>query len=72
MKSCFVLFVSASLLISCNDDKGVNNSTPEVSNDTTANTEKTPVVTKTKKSGKISTNTSAEDTKLKMEKDKMG
>ena len=60
------------LFISCNDDKSANNSTPAGNNDTTTSTEQAPVVARTKKSGKISTSASADDTKVKMEKDKMG
>lgn len=72
IKSCFVFSASALLFISCNDDKSANNSTPGAGNDTTANTEQAPVVAKTKKSGKVSTGASSDDTKVKMEKDKMG
>lgn len=72
IKSCFVFSASAFLFVSCNDDKSANNSTPLGGNDTTTSTEDAPVVGRTKRSGKISTNASADDTKVKMEKDKMG
>ena len=71
MKSCFVFSASVLLFVSCNDDKSANNSTPGASNDTTTSSEPAPVA-KAKKSGKVSTSTSADDTKAKMEKDKMG
>jgi protein TonB len=72
IKSCFIFSASALLFASCNDDKSANSSTPGASNDTATNTEQAPVVAKMKKSGKVSTSTSADDTKVKMEKDKMG
>jgi periplasmic protein TonB len=72
IKSCFVFSASALLFVSCNNDKSANSSTPEVSKDTTISTEQGSVVAKTKKSGKVSTSASADDTKVKMEKDKMG
>jgi periplasmic protein TonB len=72
IKSCFVFSASALLFVSCNDDKSANNSTPGASSDTTTSTEQAPVVAKTKKSGKVTTSISAGDTKVKMEKDKMG
>lgn len=71
IKSCFVFSASALLFVSCNDDKSANSSTPEVSKDTTTSTEQ-GTAAKTKKSGKVSTSVSADDTKVKMEKDKMG
>jgi periplasmic protein TonB len=71
IKSCFVFSASALLFISCNDDKSANNSTPAANSDTTSS-EQANVVAKIKKSGKVSTNTSSDDTKVKMEKDKMG
>lgn len=62
---------SAILFISCNDDKSANNSTTDNTEvDTVA---KAPVtVTKAKKSGKAKAAVAADDTKLKMEKDKQG
>ena len=72
IKSCFVFSAAALLFISCTDDKSANNSTPSSSNGTTTTTEQAPVVARTKKSGKISTRASGDDTKVKMEKDKMG
>jgi len=71
IKSCFIFSAAALLFVSCNDDKSANNSTPGASNDTTTSSEPAPVA-KAKKSGKVSTSTSADDTKVKMEKDKMG
>lgn len=68
------LIISASVLffISCNDDKSANNSTPSASEtDTVVKTDAT-VSEKTKKRGKISTTAAADDTKVKMEKDKAG
>ena len=72
IKRCLVFSASALLFVSCNDDKSANSSTPEVSKDKTTTTEQAPVTAKTKKSGKVSISTSADDTKVKMEKDKMG
>jgi periplasmic protein TonB len=72
IKSCFVFSASALLFISCNDEKSANNSTPGADNDSTTGIEQAPVVAKAKKSGKVSTGTSSDDTKVKMEKDKMG
>ena len=71
IKSCLIVSASALLFISCNDDKSANNSTPGTNSDTTKSTEQA-VAAKTKKSGKVSTSTLADDTKVKMEKDKMG
>jgi TonB family protein len=67
------LIISASVLffIGCNDEKSANNSTSGASDtDTTVAT--TQTVAKTKKSGKASASVTADDTKVKMEKDKMG
>ena len=72
IKRCFVFSASALLFASCTDDKSANSSTSGTSNDTTTSTEQATVVAKTKKSGKVSTSTTADDTKVKMEKDKLG
>ena len=72
IKSCFILSASILLFANCNDDKSANNSTPPGGSDTTTSTEEALVVGRTKRSGKISTSASADDTKVKMEKDKMG
>jgi len=64
--SAVVLF-----LFGCNDDKSANNSTPVTSEKDTTTTDRPPVVKK-KKSGKVSTSITADDVKVKMEKDKMG
>jgi protein TonB len=72
IKSCFIFSASILLFASCNDDKSANNSTPLSGSDTTTSAEEAPGVGRTKRSGKISTGASADDTKVKMEKDKMG
>ena len=71
-KNCFVFSASALLFVSCTDDKSANNSTPGANSDTTTSIEQASVVAKTKKTGKVSASASADDTKVKMEKDKMG
>jgi periplasmic protein TonB len=69
----YTLMVAASalLIISCNDDKSANNSTSGTPETDTSTTVSTPVV-KTKKSGKAKAAVTADDTKVKMEKDKQG
>ena len=70
-KRWLVISASVFFFASCNDEKSANNSTPGTAEaDTSAKTE-APVVAK-KKSGKVSTNISADDATVKMEKDKMG
>ena len=72
IKRALIVFVSVFFLTRCNDDKSANNSTPGASEtDTTTNNNATPVTAK-KKSGKVSTSMGSDDTKIKMEKDKMG
>ena len=72
VKKCLVISVSTLFLIGCNDEKSANNSTPGTNETDTTVAANPPVASKTKKSGKVSTNMSADDVKIKMEKDKMG
>jgi len=71
-KNCIVFCASGLLFASCNDDQSANNSTPAAKSDSTTSVEQASVVAKTKKTGKVSASASADDTKVKMVKDKMG
>jgi len=71
-KRYLIVFASALFLIACNNDKSANNSTPGTSETDTATNANRPAVTKIKKSGKVSASMEADDTKTKMEKDKLG
>ncbi len=72
-KRYLVFFAAGIFIIACNNDKSANSSTPGTSEtDTTTNANPPPVVTKTKKSGKVSTSMAADDEKTKIEKDKLG
>jgi protein TonB len=70
MRGCVAICASAMLLFSCNDDKSANNSTSTGSETDTTTAVNAPVA-KTKK-GKAKATIAADDTKVKMEKDKMG
>lgn len=70
-KQCVVISVCAFLFSACNDEKSANNSTPGSEVDTSVAATRTDVK-KVKKSGKVSTSSTAVDEKMKMEKDKMG
>jgi len=74
IKRCLIVSISTLFFIGCNDEKSANNSTPattEKITDTIIKTDSQPVVAK-KRSGKVSTSMAADDTKVKMKKDKMG
>lgn len=71
IKRGIAVFASAVFIISCNDEKSANYSTPASETDTTTTADPPTVATK-KKSGKVSSSMSADDAKAKMEKDKMG
>ncbi|HKO79638.1 MAG TPA: energy transducer TonB [Chitinophagaceae bacterium] len=71
IKKCLAISASVLFFISCNDEKSANNSTSETK-DTDTTVAVNPPVAKAKKSGKVSTTVAADDTKVKMEKDKMG
>jgi TonB family protein len=70
IKRSLLISVSALFVISCNDDKSANNSTPTSETDTSVKAD--PTVAKKKKSGKASISMESDDAKVKMEKDKMG
>jgi TonB family protein len=69
---CLVISVSALFLGSCNDEKSANNSTSGNNEVDTTVAVNPPVAKKSKKSGKVSTANNVDDSKTKMEKDKMG
>lgn len=74
IKRYLIVSISTLFFIGCNDEKSANNSTPattEINADTTIKTGSQPVVAK-KRYGKVSTSMAADDTKVKMKKDKMG
>lgn len=65
------LCISAVIFIGCDDNKSVNNSTAG-SNEVDTSTTVAAPVTKAKKSGKAKATVAADDSKVKMEKDKQG
>ena len=71
IKRSLVISAAVLFVISCNDDKSANNSTPTTSEvDTTVKTD--PPAAAKKRSGKASVNVEADDASVKMEKDKLG
>jgi periplasmic protein TonB len=70
LKRYTLIYVAWFCFIGCNDEKSANNST-SAETDTIVKADP-PVAAKKKKKGKVTAASSADDTKTKMEKDKMG